>query len=160
MDFHKHRHTAVAALVAPLLAILAYYAVDSIVGEKPHAAREGESYPLVERPGCRYAGGDCSLWNGDFEIEVSLTPTGVERMLLTVSSSFPLEGIRVAVARPDAMETEPAAMQQAGADGLRWSLDVDAPDAGRDRLRLVASSGGTLYFGEISTTFIAPAEKF
>ena len=160
MDFHKHRHTAIAALVAPLLAILAYYAVDSIVGEKPHAAREGENYPLVERPGCRYAGGECSLWNGDFELEVSMTPTGGDRMLLTVSSSFPLEGIRVAIASPDAMEAAPAAMQQAGADAMRWSLELDAPDAGSDRLRLVAAAQGTLYFGEAATTFLAPPEEF
>lgn len=160
MDLHKHRHTAVAALVAPILAILAYYAVDSIVGEKPHSAREGQSYPLVEKPGCRYAGGECALWNGDFELGLSLTPTGGQRMLLTASSSVPLDGIRAAVVIRGEAEQEPVAMQQASADGLRWSLEVDAPDAGNDRLRLAAATGGALYFGEISTTFIAPAEDF
>jgi hypothetical protein len=160
MDFHKHKHTAVAALVAPILAILAYYAVDSIVGEKPHAAKDGESYPLVEKPGCRYAGGECALWNGDFELDVSLTPTGEGRTLLAVSAPVALEGIRVAIAAPGAAEQEPIAMQQASADGLRWSLQVATPEAGKDQLRLVASSGGTLYFGEFSTAFIAPPENY
>lgn len=155
MNFFKHRHTAVAAIVAPLLAVLAYYGVDLFVGERPHAAREGEDYPLVERPGCRYAGGQCGLWNGDFELELSLVPLGTERVRMTLSASVPLEGVRVAVVTLAAGEQPPQAMAPAGTDGREWSLELARPEAGEDRVRLAASAAGALYFGEFSTIFMA-----
>lgn len=158
MDFFKHRHTAVAAIVAPLLAVLAYYTADLFVGEKPQAAREGEHYPLVERPGCRYAGGQCGLWNGDFELDVSVAPAGEAGAVLAVSASVPLEGVRVAVVIGGESEQQPRAMAPAGADGRAWSLELARPEAGEDRVRLVASAGGALYFGEVSTLFMAPAD--
>jgi len=34
-------------LVAPVLAIMGYFALDFFVGETPHAAEEGQSYKLV-----------------------------------------------------------------------------------------------------------------
>jgi hypothetical protein len=44
-------------------------------------------------------------------------------------------------------------MEPLGSDGLAWSLEMPRPDAERHRLRLAASSGGAIYFGDAATYF-------
>ena len=44
-------------------------------------------------------------------------------------------------------------MQPVSDDGLGWTLEVESRDPERDRLRLVAASDGSLYFGDASTKF-------
>ena len=60
----------IALLVAPVLALIAYFAVDAVVAEKPEKALAGSSYPLVAKSNCRYASGRCSLENGDVQLEI------------------------------------------------------------------------------------------
>ena len=54
-------------IVAPLLAVIAWFAVDRPVAERPHVAREGHAYPLMARSDCRYTSGQCSLENASFK---------------------------------------------------------------------------------------------
>jgi len=61
MSVLKNKHLVIAMLVAPVLAVLSYFALDVLVGERPKPAEEGQSYPLVEKPDCRYASGHCGL---------------------------------------------------------------------------------------------------
>ena len=49
----KNKHVLIATLMAPVLALIAYFGVNALVGEKPHAAEAGQSYVLVEKPNCR-----------------------------------------------------------------------------------------------------------
>ena len=49
----KNKHVVVAMLVAPILAILAWFAVDSMVAERAHSAKPGASYKLVAKSNCR-----------------------------------------------------------------------------------------------------------
>ena len=48
-------------IVAALLAVITWFAVDRLVAERPHIAREGRAYPLIARSDCRYTSGQCSL---------------------------------------------------------------------------------------------------
>ena len=75
-----------------MLALIAWFAVDHLVGERPQAARAGASYPLVEMPGCRYAGGDCELKNEDFMLSIDVIETADGNGVLTLESAFALEG--------------------------------------------------------------------
>ena len=156
MSVFKNKHFVVAMLVAPVLAVLAYYAIHALVGERPQPAVEGASYPLVEMPGCRYGSGRCALENGDFVLE--FRPAGVAggRLTLTMISAFPLEGVMIALVENSEDDTPPTAMQPTSGDGLGWSVKILRPDPGRHRLRLVASSAGSLYYGDVSTAFTQP----
>lgn len=156
MNILKNRHLLIATLVAPLLALMAYFSVDYLFGEKPLSAVSGQSYPLVEKPGCRYGSGHCGLKNGDFELELRVAPGYGTRATLMLRSVFPLEGVKVAVVDEGAPEPEPLAMQAQDSEGLLWSLPIRQPDPQRDRLRLVASSRQSLYFGDVSTAFTQP----
>lgn len=153
MNILKNKHVLVASLVAPLLAILAYFAMDYLFSDPPHAAVEGQSYPLVEKPNCRYDSGYCGLKNNDFELEMSYSRLGGNRLLLSLKSVFPLEGVMAAVVKSETQESSPRPMKAEAGDGLAWSMELTVSEPETDRIRVVASAGGSLYFGDVSTRF-------
>ena len=153
MNFFKHRHVVVAALVAPVLALIAYFGMDYIFSEAPQAAQEGQSYPLVEKPNCRYDSGFCGLKNNEFELDLSYRRLGVSRLVLNLESVFPLEGVLLAVVRNENDDQPPVPMNAAGTDGTQWTMEIMVSDPQTQRLRLVASAGGALYYGDVSTRF-------
>jgi len=149
----QNKHMVTAAIVAPVLALIGYFGVNALVGESPHAAEEGQSYQLVEMPSCRYGSGHCGLKNSDFELNLSTESLDGGRMLLMLESEFPLDGVKVALVEDEADVKQPVDMQAMGADGLRWSLEIARPDPERNRLHLVASANGSLYFGDAAMKF-------
>ncbi len=153
MSAFRNKHIMVALLMAPLLAVGTYYAIDLLVGEQPHVAEQGRDYPLVEMPGCRWDGGQCSLQNNDFRLDLSVEWPAEGRMALTVTSEFPLQGIKVALARESEATARPVEMNAVGDDPRTWAavLNYDRPDG--QRLRLVASANQSLYFGDASLAF-------
>ena len=156
MSALKNRHVLVAGLVAPVLALMAYFGIDYLFGEKPHAAVAGQSYALVEKPDCRYGSGPCGLKNGDFELELRMEPAAAGRALLMLRSVVPLDGVKVGLAENGATSAEPAAMFAGDDEGLLWSLELRRPDPQQDRLQLVAASRDALWFGDVATAFTQP----
>ena len=154
MNFLRNRHMLVAALVAPVLALIAYFAVDHFFGEPPHAAIEGQSYPLVEKPNCRWESGSCGLKNNEFELDMSYRLLGNGRVALSLESSHPLDGVLLAVVNDDSGATAPAPMDSARNDGTLWMLEVTVGQPGVQRMQLAASAGGSVYFGDVSTAFM------
>lgn len=156
MGILKNKHVVIAMLVAPILALISYFAVDAIVSEKPHAAKPGDRYALVEKPNCRYSSGQCGLKNGDFEVTLTTEWRDADRMLLMLKSVAPLEGALVALVEPSDVNSDgeqPLEMAPEGSDGLRWSLELPKPDRESDRLRVVVSSNQTLYYGDAAMKF-------
>jgi len=149
-----------AMLVAPLLALIGYFAIEAFVGETPHAAEEGESYQLAEKPNCRYNSGSCGLKNGDFELILIPETIDEDRLLLTLSSEFPLEGVVLGLFTGDVEESPPFDMRPMDTEGLVWSVDLARPDAERSRLRLVASANHSLWFGDAALKFILPKTAY
>ncbi len=149
----KDKHVVIAMLMAPALALLAYFGIGAILGEDPQPAEAGQNYPLAEKPNCRYASGTCGLKNAEFELTLTFARLNGGRILLRLASAHPLEGVLIAVADDGGEEQIPVAMRPAGENGLAWSLDMAHPDAETQRLHLVASAAGVHYFGDISTAF-------
>jgi hypothetical protein len=149
----KNKHILTASLVAPILALMSYFAIDFLVGETPHAAEEGRSYQLVEKPNCRYDSGSCGLKNGDFELKLHAENLEGDRLLLVLESAFPLDGVLLGLVENGADEAHPVEMRPAGDDGLSWSLDVARQNPEKDRIHLVASSAGSLYYGDAAMKF-------
>lgn len=149
-----NKHVIIAMIVAPILAILAWFAVGEFTGEQPHVAKQGESYPLVEKSNCRYHSGACDLENGDFKLRLSLQegPTGPEFLL---SASHPLEGVVLAVDTSEA-QPQPAAMRASDGQGLEWRIALGTMPAADERVKLVARAAGSSYFADAATTFLQP----
>ena len=152
----KNKHLVVSMLVAPVLAIGAYFATDYVVSEPPQAARAGDSYPLMARSNCRYASGKCDLVNGDVELELTAGPGGAQVLL---SSSLPLQNAGLAVAGSPADDRPPSALQPDNTTATRWSLALDAPPANTSVLRLVVTAGGSQYYAEVPAIFFQQEEQ-
>ena len=153
MNIFKNKHIVLASVMAPLLGLAAYFAVDALVAEKPHAAKAGQSYNLVEKPNCRRAGGTCGMKNGDFELELGFEELNEDQLFLKLNSLHALDKVMLAVVENETDEKPPMEMRMAGEDGLNWNLEINRPDPDRHRLRLVATSNQSFYFGDIALKF-------
>lgn len=153
MSILKNRHIRVAALMAPLLGLVTYFAVDMFISEKPKPAQAGQSYLLVEKPNCRRSSGRCGLKNAEFEVEFSFDPLDGNRLLLKLRSAHPLDGVLLAQMVNEEDETQPKPMRAASPDGFYWDMEIGNPDPENQRLHLVASANDALYFGDAALKF-------
>lgn len=152
-SFLSNKHVVAAMIIAPILAILAYFAVDSMVSEPPVKAVAGQSYELVASSNCRYKSGHCTLKNGDFSVELSPSFRSERVLKLHLQSAFPLEGAKVAIA-PSANESYPPIDMEADSKDLRqWTLQTSLPQSDAPELRLVVVANGSIYYGETGLAF-------
>ena len=96
----KNKHVIVAMIVAPILAILSWYATGFIVDEKEHAMKDGAIYTLVVRPNCRWTSGKCTLSNSDLQIDITGKYTS-HTLELDIKSPVPLSEIKIAYDKND-----------------------------------------------------------
>ncbi len=146
-----NKHVVIALVVAPILSVLSWYAVGSLTGEQAAPAQTGRDYPLVAKSSCRWASGQCELENADFELTLRYSGTGH----LLVHSVLPLDGVMVSVYDPT-VETDlpPVALLPADGSGRDWRHPASAVPAAGERIRLVASTHGSRYYGEMSSQFV------
>jgi hypothetical protein len=150
-----NRHVIVALLVAPVLSVLAWFAVGSLLGEKAAPARAGTAYPLLEQSNCRYASGLCELRNKD--VEIALRFVDAAGAALELSASHPLQRAVLSVGDPDA-DQRPRSMEPRDRDGMHWRLPLDGRPAATDRIRIAVAIGDSNFFAEASTTFLQKVE--
>lgn len=159
MSLFRNKHILVALLIAPVLAVIAWFSLEFFIGEKPQAAQPGSSYPLVELPNCRYNSGRCTLKNEDFVLKIRAEQQAGDRWRFTLLSAFELEGVKLALAKNGQDTATPVEMQAEGPAGLSWSAVQSFSDPESDRIHLVASARGTLYFGDAALNFTLPPEN-
>lgn len=148
----NNKHVIIAMLVAPILAVLAWFAVDSLVSEKAAPAIAGQSYPLVERSNCRYASGICDLENEEFKLSMTVDKAALP-VMLSIESAHGLDGVALAVGET-ATDSAPSKLNRDNAEGTQWSLQLDAIPQPDQRIRLVASRQGVQWFADASVAFI------
>ena len=90
-----NKHVIVAMIIAPILAIIAYFGVDHAFSEKPHSAVEGQSYPLVAKSNCRYESGKCTMENGDISVSVIPSILDANTIEFVLESELPLQGVKI-----------------------------------------------------------------
>jgi hypothetical protein len=154
-----NRHMVVALLVAPVLALLAWFGVGQLLGERAAPAKPGASYPLLAQSGCRYAGGRCELSNGDIRLQISVEEgdTGAGPQLY-LSASHALQGAQVAIVASPETQAPPLALTPVENGARRWQLALAQPLRGSERLRIAVRAADSLYFAETETTFVEHAE--
>jgi hypothetical protein len=154
--FLANRHVTLALLVAPVLAIISYFAVDAAVSEKPQAATSGVSYALAVKPNCRYTSGICGLKNGDFELQ--LTPVAADGggNWLRIESRHALSGGRMgfaAAATAGPADAPSAALQPLDSAGRIWQVSLPAGLQEDDAVQLAVAAAGSVYYAETGLTF-------
>lgn len=151
----KNWHVVAALLVAPVLAILAWFAVDWFVAERPHAARPGQDYPLVAKSNCRWPSGACDLANESFNLTLSPEASGAGALTLRIDSRYPLSAATVGLAPAAGTPSQPVAFSPAGEGGTTWSGTLPAPEGEGATLQVVVSAAGSRYFAEVPVVFLA-----
>ena len=153
MSVFKNKHVILAMFVAPVLAIITYYAVDYMVAEKPHVAQAGNTYKLVAMSNCRYQSGVCTLKNADVVVKLKAQRSGTDTIALTLDTEMPVQNILVSSVI-DANESEPKMMQRVGADGNSWQTQLEMKQAEHTAFRLALNIADALYYAETSAVFI------
>ena len=143
-----NKHVIVAMIVAPILAVLAYFGTDAIVSETPQAAQQGQTYQLVAKPNCRYQSGVCGMQNGDVELDLQLQTDPQGQLRLLLNSNLPLQGAKLAWDNGD-----PVPLTATQQDAQQWQLLLAERPAKDAQLRLVVSINDSLYFAETGTVF-------
>ncbi|CAH1606136.1 MULTISPECIES: hypothetical protein [Vibrio] len=150
----KNKHFIIALLIAPILSLIAYFGTDMALSEKPHAAKEGESYKLASKSNCRYTSGLCDMENGDFKVKFrseKLTPDSLE---LSLHAAYPLEGVKLSVVDSQEQNAQPIDMKPADQAGQNWTITLPKPASAESWLRVAIQSEGTFYYGETQTAFV------
>jgi len=149
----KNKHVVVALLVAPILSILAWYAVGNLVGEKPQAAEEGKAYKLVARSNCRYASGSCDLHNADFELTIEPEMLAAASVALKLTSSHALQSAVLGLAE-NGSEPAPARMTRTDEAGLEWQGLLPHPSSPDAIIRVAVTAQGSTWYAEVPVVFL------
>ncbi|MBE1277613.1 hypothetical protein EH171_22460 [Enterovibrio baiacu] len=152
----KNKHIVLAMIVAPILAIIAYFGVDLAVSEKALVAKEGEAYKLAARSNCRYTSGLCTLANGDFKIQLRSERLTDSEVVIKLTSDFVLDGAKISIMQNKEQQPlpSPVDMESNSTNGTEWMVDLPAPTSEESAIQLVVKSEGTFYYGETPTTFV------
>ena len=149
----KNKHLVVAMLVAPVLAIIAYFAVDHVVSEKPQLAGQGKSYKLAAKSNCRYQSGGCTLVNGDVEIYVRVQRATDALIELTVESNLPAQRVLASFTGGNESD-EPVVLQSYAPEKTVWNATFATVDPENSHLRLALELGGAAFYAETPAVFI------
>ncbi|WP_425669284.1 hypothetical protein ACPSL3_00945 [Vibrio owensii] len=150
----KNKHFIIALLIAPILSLIAYFGTDMALSEKPHAAKEGESYKLASKSNCRYTSGLCDMENGDFKVKFRSEKLTQDSLELSLHAAYPLEGVKVSIVDSQEQNAQPIDMAPADQAGQNWTITLPKPASAESWLRVAIQSEGTLYYGETQTAFV------
>ncbi|MCW9047815.1 MAG: hypothetical protein OQK46_07025 [Gammaproteobacteria bacterium] len=148
----KNKHLILAMFITPVLAILAYFATDYMVSEKPQMAQQGEVYKLAANSNCRYQSGVCTLKNGDIEVSVRAQRIENNQLELIVNSDLEIQSALVLfVNDKENNKSKPVAMKVESENSWKIKLNQKTDE---NTLRLALGIGGSLYYAETSAVFI------
>lgn len=150
----KNKHVIIALIVAPVLAVIAYFAVDRLVGEQAMPAQLGVDYPLLTQSNCRYASGRCVLYNSEFKVLIVSQSIPGQGYRLVLTSEFALNGVKALVTESSNTLMPPRDWQIEDALGKQWALTVGGSDLSEKVLLLVIDAQGSRYFAETSLAFL------
>mgnify|MGYP000663396628 CR=1 FL=1 len=156
----KNKHLIIALIVAPILAVLAYFATDMLVAEEPTLAKQGSKYRLVAHPSCRYESGRCVLQNGNFKLHITGESFDDGRLIISMRSEFPLEQANVSVVRSVDEVKGPSVMQSVDNDLSQWRLQVQAVNPNEQIMRVAVMADGAVYYGETTMPFLKYQTSF
>ncbi|MDJ0749336.1 MAG: hypothetical protein QNJ11_07615 [Woeseiaceae bacterium] len=153
----KNKHVVIAMLVAPVLAIMAWFAVDYFIGERPHAAKPGSAYTLVAKSNCRYASGQCDLENADFKLSVRPGMVSASSIALTLSASHALQSAAMGLVDGDDAPP-PAPMTRTDDTGTEWQALLPNPAAADATIRVAVTANDATWYAEVPVVFLQTEE--
>lgn len=144
----KNKHMVVAMVVAPILAIISYFATDYIVSEKPQKTLSGQTYKMRVKSNCRWESGKCTIDNGDVSIDITGKYLNSRNLDLNLTSNVELNGIKIAF---DKKDLPPQSMKQI--NPMSWSVLLDTSTYAQ-KINLAISIKESIFFAQIPTIFL------
>jgi hypothetical protein len=142
LEFLKNKHIIAAMIIAPILAIMAWFAVDYVVGEKPHKLAAGNTYKMVVKSNCRWGSGGCDLTNEDIEINLRFANK------ITLKSNVKIDGVKVALVNAENIHSTPQQMIKLDDFNLEVDLGVIYPN---QFLQLIINTHGSMFYAVVPT---------
>ncbi len=153
----KDKHVVVAFIVAPILAILAWFGVDYIVAEKAQPAEPGSMYPLVARSNCRYDSGSCDLVNNDFKVRIRPIDLKDDRTILSLESDFELQQASIALVVRGEETAGKGAPTETPEGETVWIINIPTKAEPEAILRVAVTAQDSVYFIEGPVDWMWPA---
>lgn len=150
----RNFHFIVALLVAPFLAVMAWYAADTALGERKEEAKEGLGYELMGESDCRYESGTCTMSNGNFELAIQVDRAGEGELAVQLESAHALDGVSMGWVNPGAEKAGQTPLNAANDKRTRWQGVIPGEASTKARMRVLTRADGTSYYGEAKTVFI------
>lgn len=152
----KNKHVVIAMLVTPVLAVLAWFGVDSMVAERAQVAKPGETYPLVVRSNCRYDSGACDLANSELKLTLRPVDLSPQQTILSLESKFAVERASFSlvyggdevlgtIAPGDPLDT-----------GAQMTIMFPAFAEPAATLRVAVTVQQSIFFAEVPVVFLRP----
>ncbi len=148
----RNKHVIVAMVVAPILAILAWFATGMLVDEQPHTMQKGGVYTFNVRSNCRWESGNCTLENEDISINFTGKYTA-HTLELSAKSSVPLSEIKIAYDKND----RPQNMVYDKNQDL-WFVVLDLKHKA-PFINGVFAINNTVLYTQFPTTFLNPKDR-
>lgn len=153
MSILTNKHFIVALIVAPILAVIAYFSVDYMVTEKPHSAVAGNSYSLVAKSNCRYQSGVCDIENGEMKARLKALTLSDEGMVLQINSAQKVEQILVDVSEQAGEQSFKPNPGELLDQGKTWQFALNLP-TDQQQIRIVMMRDGVRYFAQVPSIFL------
>ncbi len=149
MSILTNRHFVIAMIVAPILAIIAWFGVDKLVAPPPVAAQPGQTFELIAKPNCRYDSGHCELVNGD--VKVMLEPQDNGQLKMLSNQLVQVSRLELLGAADESLQQLDFKAPQGTAEAM---LDLSVPYSEIQSLRIAFNIEGTFYYAETGTKFL------
>ena len=150
----KNKHVVIAMLIAPVLAVMGWFAVDYFVAERPHAAKPGSAYTLIAKSNCRYASGQCDLENADFKLSIRPGMISASSVALTLTASHALQSAAMGLVDGDDAQP-PEQMTKSDEAGTEWQGLLPSPASEDARIRIAVTAGDATWYAEVPVVFIS-----
>jgi len=149
-----NKHVIIAMLVAPVLAIIAWFGVDYLVSEQAQPAEQGGMYRLVARSNCRYDSGQCDLANNDLKVSIRPVDLQASRTILSLESEFVLEQVRFALVVGADEVLGSAEPTQTPEGETLWVINIPVHADPQAVLRVAVTVQQSVYFAEVTAVFM------
>jgi len=152
MNLFRNKHVLTAMIIAPLLAIGAYYLVGLAVEEKPRPAVAGAAYPLIAQSNCRYTSGQCDLKNTEFIAKITIDSAS-DASVLHLTSQHALQGVMIHFLEEGSSDSRPFAMHPVSDDNKLWRAQFTERASKDTVVRLAMSVNNAHYYAETTLGF-------
>jgi len=151
-SFLTNKHFVIALLVAPVLAILSWFAADQIARPEAIAAQAGQQFPLRAKSNCRYKSSQCDLVNGDVKFTINKHFTAKGEPALKISGNTPFKLVKIEFLDIDNNSKEMITVSDG--ETTEATREILSKFQDLNSVRIAFNSHDVIYYSETAAVFL------